>query len=469
MSDHYDDLSEFEIQGRVSEGLLPDNDPQPATSVVPTSTGAATTQASTEGRQTTTSLQRTRREFGHGLSADASRQIAAAQAQRVREQAQLLHDVEYSMASMSMLLNLLDDIHVQAQERAEDMSMWWQENNKPTGSEGWRPHKQTIVGEKLIANLRDSLLSRLTEKELEASEHGLHINHLTREFDAHVKAEADQERAFVAAHNAQVQAQEASSATSSTADAQRRALTPSALEVTTTSNAPPTPSQAMVHIQPIQRRVTWEAFSFESTVKFRDFCATQLRYESTAATFEPWKHIADKVVRELKGHLTAIENLRMFKDSFPHTKESFLKVIDLIIRHYWNDKERTERNKDVLVRREVLQDVLRNYEPEKPLTAFVSSCAEFFRDITETELSTLGEKTHVTSFFRDLREKNNGSMALNRLVRLVEVDIRLYSGPPRTFQDICDVVLEKSSDLLEGYLPLASLGFAYTRRPNKAD
>ena len=158
----------------------------------------------------------------------------------------------------------------------------------------WTPHSQSYGS--LLERSRAEVAQGLHEAEMESLKHGIDIREIEQEYMRYVQQAAEEERNHLATREAQAQSlQEARERQQK----QQDAIVEVDLQPTATSSSSSagvlSPSAPAIVFHPV-KEVTWDAFTHEATSKFREFCATRLRHESTAGGFEPQKFITDKVL-----------------------------------------------------------------------------------------------------------------------------------------------------------------------------
>ena len=356
---------------------------------------------------------------------------------------------------------LLPDLHKRAFARAQDLSEFWYEQKRYERFGTWQPHGQTLPQHHADAKRR--ALGAIGLARDNTNNDDVNLLQLEMEFDEFVlqqQRENDEWFRDQMRFNEERAQRLAEAATAAAPAAVEETPSPTLQQTATSASSP-----GGLRILPVTKTVTWDAFTSESTRRFREYCSTQVRFPESREAFEPLVHISDRVKAELDGRLCAYTDLHRLRGTFPQDKETLVSSLDLIIKRYW-DTASTDVHKDVLQRREVLMTSLRKYLPHKPLTDFVEKSARFNSDVTTEEMDTLSTQPNVNAFFRALKENRGGSMCLTRLIRRVEDEVRKKPSLPR-FNEICNMIIMESSTLLEIYEPLESLGWSYTPVNNR--
>ena len=243
--------------------------------------------------------------------------IPASVIKRKREQAQTIYDAEYTSMWVHSLTDSLLKLDLEAEEQATDMSIWWFTKQKVGEPGSWHPHTQTrhkhsmevreFVEPVLEQVLNDALANEQLDVNAIRSEYILERTRAEAEEAAWRAAELERGRVWQEEQQRVLELEAGEIAA------------PSNLSSSSTANPPGLPSSPtqMVRLQPVQRAVTWDGFTHESTKRFRDYCAQQQRFPETWAAFEPARFIQDDLLRQLPNWLESYKELHPYRRNSP--------------------------------------------------------------------------------------------------------------------------------------------------------
>jgi len=186
--------------------------------------------------------------------------------------------------------------------------------------------------------------------------------------------------------------------------------------------------------------------------------------------FQPSNHVSSHILREIAFKLQASVKLHPYIDTFPNDPNTVVACLDIILLEFFNAHERAKSHKDILVRRGELITALRLYNPMQHIESFAATCAIFFKEISDSDLAILNDRNNILAFLRSAKEGRGGSLALNKLIGIVENKLKNeFTGSLKynvTFQEVCTTFIRESAVLLAIYEPMLSIGFSYNRIDN---